>query len=48
MEGTDQEGTDRVRDKPWRPADHPRPGPSWVEVQPEPASEQPGVPDAED
>jgi hypothetical protein len=36
------------RDKPWRPADHPRPGPSWDEVPREPRSEHRGVPDAED
>ncbi len=34
------------RDKPWRPADHPRPGPSWQE--PETGAEHKGVPDAED
>ena len=42
------------KDKPWRPADHPRPGPSWAQPEDEPVSEQPGtpehrgVPDAED
>jgi len=35
-----------VHDKPWRPADHPRPGPSWTEA--EPKDEQTGEPDAED
>ena len=38
------------RDKPWRPADHPRPGPSWAEGDPPAASEpeHKGVPDGED
>jgi hypothetical protein len=35
-----------TEDKPWRPADHPRPGPSWE--QPEPKDEHRGEPDAED
>ena len=34
-----------IHDKPWRPADHPRPGPSWEPA--EPKAEQ-GEPDAED
>jgi len=34
-------------DKPWRPADHPRPGPSWDEPDRN-DSEHKGVPDAED
>jgi hypothetical protein len=39
-----------VKDKPWRPGDHPRPGPSWDELRPEiePASEHVRIPDAED
>jgi hypothetical protein len=32
-------------DKPWRPADHPRPGPSWEEDK---RPEHRGTPDAED
>jgi hypothetical protein len=36
------------RDKPWRPADHPRPGPSWDQADPAATSEHTGVPDAED
>lgn len=42
--------TTEERDKPWRPADHPRPGPSWVE-QASPSdteSQHKGVPDGED
>lgn len=35
-----------MQDKPWRPADHPRPGPSWTEAKP--ADEQKGDADAED
>ena len=26
------DGTGLERDKPWRPADHPRPAPSWDEA----------------
>lgn len=38
-----------VKDKPWRPADHPRPGPSWDEPEPdEPRLEHVRIPDAED
>jgi hypothetical protein len=37
-----------VDDKPWRPADHPRPGPSWMEKTQPPNAEHKGVPDAED
>ncbi len=37
-----------AHDKPWRPADHPRPGPSWMEETPPSNSEHKGVPDAED
>jgi hypothetical protein len=37
-----------VRDKPWRPGDHPRPGPSWDERERRLDSEHEGVPDAED
>jgi len=36
------------RDKPWRPADHPRPGPSWDEDDRPSKSEHTEVPDAED
>jgi hypothetical protein len=36
------------RDKPWRPADHPRPGPSWDQGDPPTESEHKGVPDGED
>jgi hypothetical protein len=36
------------RDKPWRPADHPRPGPSWGEDDRPRNPEHTGVPDAED
>jgi hypothetical protein len=37
------------RDKPWRPADHPAPGPSWSEPEVDSRSEEhQGVPDAED
>jgi hypothetical protein len=36
------------RDKPWRPADHPRPGPSWDQAEPAAISEHTGVPDGED
>jgi hypothetical protein len=36
------------RDKPWRPADHPAPGPSWFEPEVESRPEHRGVPDAED
>jgi hypothetical protein len=36
-----------TEEKPWRPADHPRPGPSWEE-HPEPKDEHRGEPDAED
>ncbi len=35
------------RDKPWRPGDHPRPGPSWDQADPK-DSEHQGVPDGED
>ncbi len=35
-----------TQDKPWRPGDHPRPGPSWA--QPEATDEHKGEPDAED
>ena len=34
-------------EKPWRPADHPRPGPSWDEADPA-QQEHKGVPDGED
>jgi hypothetical protein len=36
------------QEKPWRPADHPCPGPSWWDPEREPLSEHKGVPDAED
>ena len=36
------------RDKPWRPADYPRPGPSWDQEDPPIADEHKGVPDGED
>ena len=37
-----------VKDKPWRPGDHPRPGPSWDERdRPQDADER-GVFNAED
>ena len=36
------------RDKPWRPADHPRPGPSWDPADRSTTSEHKGVPDGED
>jgi len=35
------------KDKPWRPGDHPRPGPSWEQAD-RPNSEHKGIPDAED
>ena len=35
------------RDKPWRPGDYPRLGPSWDEAEPIENAEQ-GVHDAED
>jgi hypothetical protein len=37
-----------ARDKPWRPGDHPRPGPSWDDGNDIESSEHKGVPDAED
>ena len=37
-----------VRDKPWRPADYPSPGPSWDEEDRTQKSEPKGVPNAED
>lgn len=37
-----------IRDKPWRPGDHPRPGPSWDDDDRFPPSDHRGVPDAED
>jgi hypothetical protein len=42
------ETTFAADDKPWRPGDHPRPGPSWEEPDGETQSEHQGVPDAED
>ncbi|HYS29206.1 MAG TPA: hypothetical protein VEQ12_06865 [Candidatus Limnocylindria bacterium] len=36
-----------TQDKPWRPGDHPRPGPSWASPE-EPTDEHKGEPDAED
>jgi hypothetical protein len=36
-----------TRDKPWRPGDHPRPGPSWEQDDPS-GSERTGVVNAED
>ncbi len=36
------------RDKPWRPGDYPRLGPSWDEGDPIEDSKPQGVPDAED
>ena len=36
------------RDKPWRPGDYPRPGPSWDEVIPIETYTPQGVPDGED
>ncbi len=35
-----------LHDKPWRPGDHPRPGPSWRPPDDPPDSQQEGVPDA--
>ena len=39
---------DPMKDKPWRPCDHPRPGPSWEERDPHLILDHRGVPDAED
>ena len=36
------------RDRPWRPADYPRLGPSWDEADPTEDSKPKGVPDGED
>ena len=36
------------RDKPWRPADYPAPGPSWETRDVDPQSRHRGTPDAED
>ncbi|MEO6797267.1 MAG: hypothetical protein ABI401_12795 [Candidatus Dormibacter sp.] len=36
------------RDKPWRPADHPAPGPSWETRDLKDTPEHRGTPDAED
>ncbi len=36
------------RDKPWRPGDYPRPGPSWDETGPIEDVRPQGVPDGED
>jgi hypothetical protein len=41
------DGTSLERDKPWRPADHPRPAPSWDEAAQDPLEHR-GQPDAED
>ena len=37
-----------IKDKPWRPGDHPRPGPSWDDADRFSTSDHRGVPDAED
>jgi hypothetical protein len=37
-----------TRDKPWRPGDYPRLGPSWDEAEPIEDSRPQGVPDGED
>ena len=36
------------RDKPWRPGDYPRLGPSWDEIDPTEETKPQGVPDGED
>jgi hypothetical protein len=36
------------RDKPWRPGDYPRPGPSWALPDRPDGAEHTGVPDGED
>jgi hypothetical protein len=36
------------RDKPWRPGDHPRPGPSWGEDDGPQKAEPTEIPDGED
>ncbi len=36
------------RDKPWRPADHPAPGPSWEPHDLKAESDHRGTPDGED
>jgi hypothetical protein len=36
------------RDKPWRPGDYPRLGPSWDEADPIEDLKPKGVPDGED
>lgn len=36
------------RDKPWRPLDHPRPGPKWEDADRSVTTDHKGVPDAED
>jgi hypothetical protein len=36
------------RDRPWRPGDYPRLGPSWDEVEPVEDSRPKEVPDGED
>lgn len=42
------EDTSTQRDKPWRPGDYPRPGPSWDEADPIETFKPQGVPDGED
>ena len=37
-----------TKDKPWRPGDHPRPGPSWDQKDRPAGSEHTGVLNAED
>ena len=37
-----------AKDKPWRPGDHPRPGPSWAEEDHAGDADEPGVINAED
>lgn len=37
-----------AEEKPWRPGDHPRPGPSWEKPDDSTRSEHQEVPDGED
>jgi hypothetical protein len=42
------ETTPKASDKPWRPGDHPRPGPSWDEVKAPSRPDDQGGSNAED
>jgi hypothetical protein len=42
------ETSETPKDKPWRPGDHPRPGPSWDEVKTAPPAEAEGGSNAQD